>query len=62
VLLLLWARNIREGVVMSNQITWENPKMMFGKMCFGITINGQTFWAQDKKSLENTIKQLEKEQ
>jgi len=39
-------------------ITWEESKMKFGKMCFGVTINGQTFWSEDKKTLENTIEQL----
>jgi hypothetical protein len=45
---------------MSMSVVWEEPKMKFGKLCFGVTINGQTFWSEQKQDLEKTIQQLGK--
>ena len=42
-------------------ITWEQPKTKFGKLCFGVTINGQTYWSERKQDLEKTIEQLRKD-
>jgi hypothetical protein len=45
---------------MTNQIVWEEPRMKFGKLCYGVTINGQTFWSETKEPLERTVEEATK--
>ena len=45
---------------MSIQVVCEEPRMKFGKLCFGVTIDGQTFWSEKKQDLEKAIQQLGK--
>jgi len=45
---------------MSIQVVWEEPRMKLGKLCFGVTIDGQTFWSEKKQDLEKAIQQLGK--
>lgn len=42
---------------MSIQI--EEPKIRFGKLLYGVTINGQTFWVGSESEIDKLIKEME---
>ena len=42
---------------MSIQI--EKPRIKFGKLVYGATINGQTFWVDTEEQINKLIKEME---
>ena len=37
----------------------EEPKVRFGKLLYGVTINGQTFWVGSESEIDKLIKEME---
>ena len=47
---------VRKGF-MSVQV--EEPRLRFGKLVYGVTINGQTFWVGSQTEIDKLIKEME---
>ena len=47
---------VRKGT-MSVQV--EEPRLRFGKLVYGVTINGQTFWVSSQTEIDKLIKEME---
>ena len=47
---------VRKGT-MSVQV--EEPRLRFGKLVYGVTINGQTFWVSSQAEIDKLIKEME---
>ena len=47
---------VRKGT-MSVQL--EEPRLRFGKLVYGVTINGQTFWVSSQAEVDKLIKEME---
>ena len=36
----------------------EQPRTLFGRLVYGATIDGQTYWVNDEEELQQLIKEL----
>ena len=47
---------VRKG---SMSVQVEEPRLRFGKLVYGVTINGQTFWVSSQTEIDKLIKEME---